>query len=186
VSQIEDLIRYAREGARLFHSPERTAYAAVEVDGHLETLAIGSRQFEDWILMRFFRQHGRAPNSQVLADTLNTVRAMAIYDGPEVPVFVRVAEHEGGVYIDLGNPAWDAVRVTREGYDVVAHPPVGFVRKAGFAPLPYPEAGGSIDELRPFLNVGTDEDFMMVAAWTAFSLSPWGPYPILVLQGEQG
>src|SRR5215211_599043 len=98
----------------------------------------------------------RAPNSQLLNDALNTIRAMAIYDGPEVPVFVRVAEQEGDVYIDLGNENWDVVRITREGYEVVARPPVGFVRKAGFAPLPYPVAGGTVDELRPFLNIGSD------------------------------
>jgi hypothetical protein len=186
VSQVEDIIRYARVGAGLFHTPDGTAYAAVEVDGHRETHAIRSVRFRDWILMRFLQQHGRAPNSQLLTDALNTIRAIAVYQGPEMPVFVRVAEHEGDVYIDLGNENWDAVRVTREGYEVVARPPVGFVRKAGFAPLPYPAGEGTIDELRPFLNIRRDEDFMLVAAWAAFSLCPRGPYPVLVLQGEQG
>jgi hypothetical protein len=186
VSQVQDIIRYAREGAGLFHSPDGTAYAAVDVDGHLETHAIRSVRFRDWILMRFLHQHGKAPNSQLLTDALNTIRAIAVYHGPEMPVFVRVAEHEGDVYIDLGNENWDAVRVTREGYEVVPRPPVGFVRKAGFAPLPYPAGEGTIDDLRPFLNIGSDEDFMLVAAWAAFSLSPRGPYPVLVLQGEQG
>jgi hypothetical protein len=119
VSQVEDIIRYAREGAWLFHAPDGTAYAAVEVDGHLETHAIRSVRFRDWILIRFLRQRGRAPNSQLLTDGLNTIRAIAVYHGPEMPVFVRVAEHEGDVYIDLGNENWDAVRVTREGYEVV-------------------------------------------------------------------
>jgi hypothetical protein len=186
MSQVEDIIRFTREGARLFHSPDGTAYAAVEVDGHLETHAIRSVRFRDWILMRFLRQRGRAPNSQLLNDALNTIRAIAVYHGSEVPVFVRIAEHEGDVYIDLGNENWDAVRVTSEGYEVVAHSQVAFVRKAGFAPLPYPVAGGTIEDLRPFLNLATDGDFMLVAAWAAFSLSPWGPYPVLVLQGEQG
>lgn len=136
--------------------------------------------------MRFFGEHGRAPNTQLLTDALNTIRAIAVYHGPEMAVFVRIAEHEGDVYIDLGNESWDAVRVTPEGYQVVPRPPVGFVRKAGFAPLPYPHAGGTIEELRTFLNLATDGDFMLVAAWTAFSLSPWGPFPVLVLQGEQG
>jgi hypothetical protein len=186
MSQVEDIIRYARVGAELFHAPDGTAYAAVEVDGHLETHAIRSVRFRDWILIRFLHQHGKAPNSQLLNDALNTIRAIAVYHGPEVPVFVRVAEHEGDVYIDLGNESWDAVRVTREGYEVIARPPVGFVRKAGFAPLPYPAGEGTVDDLRPFLNIGSDGDFMLVAAWAAFSLSPRGPYPVLVLQGEQG
>jgi hypothetical protein len=186
VSQVEDIIRYAREGAWLFHSPDGTAYATVEVEGHLETHAIRSVRFRDWILMRFLHQHGRAPNSQLLNDALNTIRAIAVYHGPEMPVFVRVAEYEGDVYIDLGNESWDAVRITREGYEVITNAPVRFVRKAGFAPLPYPAGEGTIDDLRPFVNIRRDEDFILVAAWAAFSLSPQGPYPVLVLQGEQG
>src|SRR5918995_3797001 len=187
MSQVEDIIRYARESANLlFHAPDGTAYATVEVDGHLETHAIRSVRFTDWLLIRYFRQHGRAPNTQLLTDALNTVRAIATYDGPEMPVYIRVAEHNGDVYVDLGNARWDAVRITREGFEVVTNSPVRFVRKAGFAPLPYPEAGGSINELRPLLNVGSDSDFMLIVAWTAFSLSPWGPFPVLVLQGEQG
>ncbi len=185
-SQVKELIRYAREGSKPFHSPDGTAYAAVEVDGHRQTHAIMGGRFRDWLIVRFLCEHGRAPNSQVLADALNTIRAVAVYHGPEVPVFVRVAEHAGDVYVDLGNENWDAIRITREGYEVVSRPPVAFVRKAGSAPLPYPQIGGTIEDLGPFLNVGSDEDFMMVAAWTAFSLTPWGPYPILVLQGEQG
>ena len=89
---------------------------------------------------------------------------MAVYRGPEMPVFVRVAELEGDVYVDLGGAEWSAARVTCDGWTVVADPPVRFVRKAGFAPLPYPVAGGTIDELRPFLNVGGDGDFMLLVA----------------------
>ena len=111
---------------------------------------------------------------------------MAVYDGPEMPVYVRVAEHEGDIYVDLGTNHWDAVRITREGFEIVANPPVRFVRKAGFAPLPYPETGGGVEELRPFLNVGTEGAFRLIVAWVAFTLTPWGPYPVLVIQGEQG
>ena len=177
MSQVEDILRFAREGAWLFHAPDGTAYAAVEVDGHRETHTVRSVRFKDWNLVRFLRQHGRAPNSQILNDAINTIRAVATYHGPEVPVFVRVAEHEGDVFIDLGNESWDAVRVTPEGFEIVSHPPVAFVRKAGFAPLPYPVAGGTVDDLRPYLNVGSDEDFMLMAAWAAFSLARGVPTP---------
>jgi hypothetical protein len=186
VSQVEDIIGYVREGAELFHAPDGTVYASVEVDGHRETHALRSSRFADWILVQYYREHGRAPNGQLVTDALNTIRAMAVYDGPEMPVYVRVAEHEGEIYVDLGTNHWDAVRITREGFEVVTNPPVRFVRKAGFATLPYPQAGGTIEELRPFLNLATDGDFMLVAAWETFSLTPWGPYPVLVLQGEQG
>jgi hypothetical protein len=187
MSQVRELIRYAAEDAELFHAPDGTAYAALEVDGHRETHPIKNNgRFKDWLLMRFFVEHRRAPNAQLLTDAVNTVRAAAVYHGPEMPVHLRVAEHEGDVYVDLVDETWEAVRITREGWTVVDDPPVRFVRKAGFAPLPRPEPGGDIDDLLPFLDVESHGDFVLVVAWAAFSLSPWGPFPVLVLQGEQG
>ena len=53
-------------------------------------------------------------------------------------------------------------------------------------PLPYPEPGGSIELLRPLLNLGDDELWISFVAWVMACLNPRGPYPILILQGEQG
>lgn len=49
-------------------------------------------------------------------------------------------------------------------------------------PLP----GGSVETLRSFLNVRTDNDFVLVVAWVLAILRNRGPYPIIVLSGEQG
>ena len=184
--QAEQLLSYAEERAELFHDPDGVAYATARFDDHSETYAVKSERFKDWLLMQFYRANGKAPKTGAVTDALATIRARAVFDGPEIPVYVRVAEHDGDVYVDLGDELWRAVRISRWGYSVVTDPPVRFIRKAGSAPLPLPQAGGSVEELKPFLNVGTEEDFMLVLAWAAFSLSPWGPYPILVLQGEQG
>ena len=53
-------------------------------------------------------------------------------------------------------------------------------------PLPEPERGGSVDMLRPFLNVSTDQDFVLIVAWILAALRNKGPYPVIVLSGEQG
>ena len=49
-----------------------------------------------------------------------------------------------------------------------------------------PEAGGMIEELRQFVNVKSDDDFMLVVAWLVAALRDHGPFPILVLNGEAG
>ena len=49
-----------------------------------------------------------------------------------------------------------------------------------------PVRGGSIDELRALLNVRVDADFVMIVAWLVAALRDAGPYPVLVLSGEQG
>jgi hypothetical protein len=48
-----------------------------------------------------------------------------------------------------------------------------------------PERGGSIELLRPYLNV-PESEFRLVAPWLAAALRPNGPYPVLVVTGEQG
>ena len=49
-----------------------------------------------------------------------------------------------------------------------------------------PERGDSIDNLKPFLNLQDQNDFVLVAAWLTAALRPRGPYPVLAVSGEHG
>jgi hypothetical protein len=53
-------------------------------------------------------------------------------------------------------------------------------------PLPAPLSGGSVETLRAFLNVSRDDDFVLIVAWALAALRNKGPYPVIVLSGEQG
>jgi hypothetical protein len=46
--------------------------------------------------------------------------------------------------------------------------------------------GGSVETLRSFLNVQSDADFVLMVAWALACLRNRGPYPVIVLSGEQG
>jgi len=69
---------------------------------------------------------------------------------------------------------------------VIDNPPIRFRRAAGMQALPMPVSGGSIETLRWLLNVKTDADFVLVIAWALACLLNRGPYPVIVLSGEQG
>ena len=64
--------------------------------------------------------------------------------------------------------------------------PVAFRRPAGNGALPTPVRGGTIDELRPFVNVANDADFRLLVSWSVMGLSPRGDYPVLALLGQHG
>src|SRR4029079_2603398 len=81
---------------------------------------------------------------------------------------------------------WRAVEIDAIGWRGIENPPGGFRRAAGLRPLPVPETGGSVEALRSFLNVRTDADFVLVVAWALAVLRNRGPYPVIVLSGEQG
>lgn len=42
--------------------------------------------------------------------------------GPKCQTWLRVAEHDGALYLDLGDDSWRVVRITSEGWDVIDSP----------------------------------------------------------------
>ena len=64
--------------------------------------------------------------------------------------------------------------------------PIRFRRAHGMLSLPLPVGGGSFDELQRFVNLESKKDFHLVAGGAIGALHPQGPYPLLILHGEQG
>lgn len=173
-------------GAKLFHTPAHEAFAAIDVEGHIECIRISSARFGRWLRNQWFRKAAAAPATQALTEAVNLLEARACCDGPETEVFTRIAGHEGRVYLDLGNRAWEVIEITAHGWRVISNSPVRFRRPRGMASLPAPHRGGRVDVLRPFVNVGSDEDWILLVSWIVACLRPAGPYPVLGLNGEQG
>jgi hypothetical protein len=134
----------------------------------------------------FYLETGKAPNATALQDAIATLSGMAKFDGEEHAVHVRVAADADRIYVDLCDPRWRAIEVTRQGWQVVSNPPVRFRRPRGVLPLPVPVTGGSLKEVRPFLNIATDHDFVLLMMWELAALRPQGPYPIAIFMAEQG
>ena len=181
-----DILISLAESAELFHAPDKTGFADILVDGHRETWPIHSKGFRWWWLRRYFEEEEGAPNSESVKAALNLIEANAHFDGPERIVYLRVGEHAGKYYLDLCNDTWQAIEIDTEGWRVVDNPPVRFRRSAGMQPLPTPLRGGSIKKLKRFLNVKSDYDFVLVVAFLLAALRPRGPYPVPLVNGEQG
>ena len=174
--------------ADLWHAPDGEAYATLEVDGHHETYRVRSRPYEGLLRREYWRRYHEAPADDAYKSALRVIEALAVHDGPERAVYHRVAEHDGDLWIDLGDSAWRSVRVTATGYTVETESRVRFVRGRDTRPLPDPVCGGSLAELLPFLPAGsvTDTAFVLSVGWLLGSYHPRGPYPLLHLVGEQG
>jgi hypothetical protein len=115
---------------------------------------------------------------------LELFEARALFDGEECPVHLRVAEHRGKLYLDLCDAAWRAVEIDPEGWRIVDRAPARFRRSRGSRPLPEPERGGNLEELKGFLNVDY-EGWTLIKAFLVSALRPALPYPILIVKGEQ-
>lgn len=184
-TQADLLLAIAAE-AKLFHTSDKTAFADIRIGGHRETWPVKSKGFHRWLRRAFYERHGGAPNSEATQAALGVIEAKAHYDGPELPIFLRIAEHDGKLYLDLGDESWRAVEIDSEGWRMIAEPPMRFRRAAGMLALPEPTRGGSLEALRRLVNVGSDQDFILSMAWLLATFRPRGPYPVLIVAGEQG
>jgi hypothetical protein len=185
-SQATILVELALETSdlELFHNgPD--GFALIPQGTHRESWPIRSSSFRRWLARLYFNHAHAAPGSQALQDALGVLEGKALFEGVEQIVHLRVAEHEGAIWIDLADEYWQAVRVAAKGWEVVHDPPVRFRRSRGMLPLPYPVKGGTLAELREFVNVD-DQEWPLYVAWIVGTIRPRGPYAILLLVGEQG
>lgn len=167
----------------LWHDPAHNAFATIGRHSH----GVRSRAFRLHLVKEYRKQSGgKVPNVEALNTALSAIEATAIHDGPERKAHVRIAGHGGKVYLDLADPDSTVIEIDSTGWRVCNDPPVRFRRPAGIRPLPTPSPGGEIADLRAFLNVPNDGAFSLVLGWLANCFRPDGPFPVMVLLGEQG
>lgn len=183
-TQIVKLVE--KSGVVLFHDDEQVTYATFQLDGHAETWPLESKAFKQYVRRLYYVEYNNAASGQPVADAFGVLAAKAAFDGPEVPVHYRIAGDKDTIYIDLGDPRWRAVQVTRDGWTVLDHHPVRFRRTGAMEALPAPVKGGNLDSLRGFVNVASDDDWRLVAGWLLAAARPGFPFPVLVAHGEQG
>lgn len=174
------------EGVTFFHTPDSEAYVKVRRENHTETWNTRGASLKQFIAARYYKKYEEPPRAQFLNDLIATLEGIALYDSPEQNVFTRVAELDGTIYLDLCNQTWQAIEINENGWQVLSEPRVNFRRARGMKALPVPRRGASITDLRPFLNLAGNDDFVILTSWLVAALRPRGPYPVLVLQGEAG
>jgi hypothetical protein len=194
----EDDHRPGREAAReaqvlkqlidstdVYHDSAETGFADVEINGHRATYPIKSGAFHRYVRAHAYRQTGRAPSAEAIKRAIDTIEARATIDGSKREVCRRIGRTPDAVYLDLGDNTWRAVEVDAAGWRIVETPPVRFRRHEGMLPLPEPVRGGNVEELSTLFNVKED-DFILAIGWLLGALRGAGPYPLLVVSGEQG
>ena len=182
-SQTQRLIKIAEAG-ELWRTPDCTAFTTVRVGDHMENMPIASTAYRRWLVNRYYEQYGNTVGEKARTAALEIIESKALA-GTVHHAHLRIARLLDRIYIDLGNDKWDAVEITANGWRVVANPPVKFRRTKNTGDLPYPAKGGSLEQLRPFVNP-TEDGWVLIQGWLLDCIKGQGPYHILIATGEQG
>ena len=183
-TQAQKLIELTKD-AELWHSPDVTPYATMEIGGRRKTWPVRSAMFTDWLVQRFFECENKPPVTMALNEALKHFEAAARFKGAQHEVFIRVAAADGKIYLDLANHQWQVVEIDANGWSIISDAPVKFRRTKAMQPLPVPIPGGDLDDLKELCNVD-DTGLILIVSWLLSALRGQGPFPVLEVLGEQG
>ncbi len=186
-SSLDTLLTFIElTGADFFVGDDDAGYVRVPVNGHNEMYGLSQGSCRSWVSSLYYAQTGRGLSNSTIQDAMNTLEAKARASGKKESVFTRHAFQNGNLYIDLANEQWQVVEISAEGWKVLDQSPVAFRRLKGILPLPIPERGGSIADMRTFFNVRDEQDWTLLLGWLVGTLHPTGPYAHLVITGPKG
>ena len=180
------------EGVKLFHTPDDECYCIwPQILGAKQQLthavyAIGDSKFHKHLVHRYHQKTKRVLEAAVVDNVVRVLEGRAYESRARDRVWVRTAEKDNRVYIDLCNDAWEVVEISADGWKIIHDPPVYFRRAKGVEELPVPQRGGNWDEVRALMNADEESNWILIVAWLVTALRPPKyPYPILSVHGEQ-
>jgi energy-coupling factor transporter ATP-binding protein EcfA2 len=162
--------------------------------GTRRTMAItptGNCDFRGWFSSFCVDQINIVPNGDLVNSAQTYFAHWARTRGPKLKDYIRVGGRIGELYIDTGNDANDAWRITPNGIELIKGGPthIRMLRGAGVLPLADPDFDADPSEFPTLLRkyIASDDDtLMLLTAWLLGCLRPEGPYPVLTISGEQG
>ncbi|MCW3977565.1 MAG: hypothetical protein NWE77_06500 [Candidatus Bathyarchaeota archaeon] len=188
-SQAERLILLClAQEPELFHDQTKTPYVRIRQNSVNVTLPIRSKSFKAWLASLLWQSEQKAPGTEALHGALNVLEAKALFDGKEYVLYNRVAPAENGIWIDMADARWRAIKVTAEGWRIIENPPKLFKRYSHQRPLVEPKPGGDPWRFLDFANVDSEDKetrLLLLCAVISYYI-PMIAHVILVLYGIQG
>jgi hypothetical protein len=180
-------IELAQERFTFGTSTEGMPFAVMKNGPNLVLRFKGGRQsVRSALAHAFWTVYGKAIPTSALASALVTLEGIASREA-ERDVHVRVGREDvDTIWLDLGEPAGKAIRLTPGQWDVCERSPVLFRRTELTRAYPMPEPGGGhLDDLLGLCHLEPDDLWLMLG-WQIASVIPDVAHPVLVFFGEQG
>lgn len=187
ISAASALVNMALAHYDLGITPAGEPYALAKGGGHIaRPLRGGKTGLRPELSKRYFQETGKAAPQQALADALLVLEGMCADEEP-IETHLRVAEHRGVIYLDVGDVGETVIRIDDRGYSqLTTEVPVRFKRTVLTTAFPTPELGGDLETLWTLVNVAEADRPLVLAAMIAALIRPQIPHPIMSLFGEQG
>jgi len=162
------------------------AFAVLWSEGQQHAVPLHGKLVRQVLSDGLSRVLGSRPRPEEMNSLIDELDLFTRRHAPVRTLHRRVARSHDSVWIDLGkNDAHPFVRIDKHGWAVVGQAEPVFVRGRSFRPLPVPASELPPVDFGRFLNVST-EHLPLLLAFAVHALCGRGPFPVLLLHGEQG
>lgn len=179
------------DAVELFHDADdasRVFLAASGPEEAVECFDLTRAGVGDWLFQACFRRLEQVPSESALNEAISALAAEARFNGRGLPVGLRTAEVGKEIFVDLASDRYEVVQVQTDGWQLVPSgvAPVRFPKRKHARPLPDPQGPGGLGELRPLVNIRSADEWVLFTTVLVAYLAPCGPYPVMMVTGEQG
>lgn len=196
-SSIAPLISIAQRGLP-FTAADGQAFVRLTAaaSGGFYILPIRSSAYRDWFFRQFFAEYDTIPTPNAFHAILHHLEAQATTN-ERVAVFRRVGSRGPSlsphqILLDLANPECQFVEISSTGWRTTAGANALLETSRSTVSLPAPltfptdAPAAPLEILRSCLNVSTRAGWLRCLAWLMAALRPYGPFPVLILNGPPG
>lgn len=181
----DDLLEKVLKIVELWHDGAGTGYISIPLNNTKANYPIKSPSVRQWLSQLFFEEYNKTPRKEDISSIVDLMEALAASREVHHP-YLRIAEHDNKIYIDLGRADWKLLEIDGAGWRLVDSAPVRFIRHDRMKEIPEPRRGGSWQNVIELLRLPDRESSTLILGWMLQAVWPHGPYVHLVLDGEQG
>jgi hypothetical protein len=170
----------------LFRDESGEGYIALEIQGRQMIKACRSKSIKKWLSSEIYRTQKKAPGSEIIKSILAVLDGKACFDGPEIKLHNRVAWKAEDLWYDLANETWQAVKISKTGWEIVDKPPILFKRYSHNRSQIIPTKEGDVRKFLDYINIVNPEHRLLLMVFLVSCFVPDFPHVMLVAFGAQG
>lgn len=173
------------EDFNLYHSDEGETYLELRLENGAQNWPIDSEKVNGYLLNLYYENFKSLPDEKSIKKVVQVLSFKA-QKKEKSRFWFRTGLYENKIYLDLSDQHNNFIQIDELGWQVVSTSPIKFYRSASSQPMCTPLSGGNINNLRHFLNLVSDKDFILFLSFMVGALFPNKQFPLLILQGPQG
>ncbi|MCX6822345.1 MAG: CHC2 zinc finger domain-containing protein, partial [Candidatus Aenigmarchaeota archaeon] len=170
-------------GSTAFIDELGEGWITTKCSNHYENISIHSPRFIGIMLKKYHDTYKDGVSPEIIKQL-----GILLKEGSTEKryLFNRFAWLDDRIWIDLGDPDWQVIEVTEDGWDIIQPDKPIFRKFSHQLPLPIPKEGGDIRKVFDYLSVKDEGNKALLLVWLCTCMLEHIPRPGIIFHGIQG